>query len=108
MIKGVKKLTLHDLITQTEVPVEIDNDGNVQFSDFTLEPKEIVTLALLVASPQFQEHLIKSHEEIVRPYKKQHVVKVQKDMKVGEEIVVNCQVNIPLMVEEKIKEDLKK
>lgn len=110
MIKGIKQLTLHDSLDGRILKVDIQDNGDVYIPsiDFKIPAKEIVSLAFFVAKPEFQDHLVHTYEQIVRPYKKQHVVRVKQAMKKGEEIVVNCEVNIPLMVENKIKEELQK
>lgn len=111
MIKGIKNIIIHDRGNKArDIPCEINEDG-VTISipggeTIVVSQQELVTLAFVAAKPEFQDYLVKSTTQEVRVYKKQHTVKVQKDLKAGEEMVVNCEVNIPVLIENRIKEEL--
>jgi len=65
--------------------------------------KDLYGLTFVLGDNETQDALMPARQTVVRKYVKQHRVKVKKDVKAGEELVVNCETDIPLTVEEGLR-----
>lgn len=63
---------------------------------------ELFSLMFMLASKEQQAKMIPVKQELGTQYMKQIHVKLKKDMKEGEEMVVNVPINVPQIVEEQI------
>lgn len=72
--------------------------------------QHMFSFLLMMANPEQMDALTPATEKTlqVKSLTRQHKVKLMKDMKAGEEVVVTCTVDIPLLVEEGIREEFLK
>ncbi len=65
-----------------------------------IKRSDLYGLTFVLGDSATQDALMPVRKTQIRKYYKQHTVKVKKDMKIGDEIVVNCQIDVPLTIEE--------
>lgn len=83
-------------------PVELTFDPRVQdivvirvgTEESIVNMKDLYQFVFQCSDENDQMGLIPHRKEEVRKFKKQHVVRAQKDIKKGDEMVVNCEVDI--------------
>lgn len=80
--------------------IKITGDGIVKYSD-------MFEFMFLLGKPEQQAKMIPVQQELGNEYMKQIRIKCKKDMKEGEELVVNVRVKVPELVEQKILTDKK-
>lgn len=113
MYKTKNKATLEGQDKRAGISIDVNFDKkytdcvriNLGKSRAIIKKSDLFQILFMVSNEQQQEAMIPIKKEAVRPYKKQHMVKLQKDMKAGEELVVNCTVHVPLLVEEALKKE---
>lgn len=67
---------------------------------------ELFQLLFIVSNPEQQMAMIPVQTQKVRLYARKHTVKLNKDMKAGEILNVHCEINVPLIVENTIRQRL--
>lgn len=67
---------------------------------------DLFTFMFFIATPEQQEKMIPVREELGIEYMKQVRIKCKKDMKEGEELVVNIKIHVPTVVAESVKKDI--
>ena len=80
--------------------IKITGDGLIKYSD-------LFEYMFALAKPEQQARMIPVQQELGNEYMKQIRIKCKKDMKEGEELVVNVRVKVPELVEQQILKDLK-
>ena len=80
--------------------IKITGDGIVKYSD-------LFEFMFILGRPEQQARIIPVQQELGNEYMKQIRIKCKKDMKEGEELVVNVRVHVPSVVESQILKDLK-
>ena len=80
--------------------IKITVDGLIKYSD-------LFEYMFALAKPEMQAKMIPVQQELGNEYMKQIRIKCTKDMKEGEELVVNVRVRVPEVVEQQILKDLK-
>ena len=79
--------------------VKITGDGVVKYSD-------LFEFLFVLAKPEAQARMIPVVQELGNEYMKQIRIITTKDMKKGDELVVNVRVRVPELVEKQILKDL--
>lgn len=75
-----------------------DKSGN----KCAVEKKDLYAFVFMVCNPEQQSELMPVRKTTITKYVRQHRVVAKKDIKKGEEIVVNCEIDVPTVVEEGI------
>lgn len=110
MISETTNLILGEADNKIECVVNPKKDFvEMKFGDEVAFVKmaDIYALALMILKPEEADSLIPVRTTTITKYKKQHRVKVKKNINKGEEVIVNCEISVPLIVEENIKAFLK-
>ena len=68
-----------------------------------IKKQDLYGIMFVFADEETQEQLMPVRHTTIRKYIKQHRVKTKKDIKAGEEVVINCEVDVPTSVEEGFK-----
>ena len=68
---------------------------------FKLE--DLFGFIFLSVSPEKQSELMPVRKTTITKYVRQHTVEAKKDIKRGEKIVVNCEIDVPTVVEEGLR-----
>lgn len=68
-----------------------------------ISKQDIYPVIFVIADPENQSKLMPVQKTEIRKYIKQHRVKLLKNMKKGEEMVVNCEVDVPLTIEQNLR-----
>lgn len=68
---------------------------------------DLFAFMFVLATPEQQEALIPVRRDEVKAYDRQHRVELLKDMKKGEELVVNCKIHVPTIIDEAIRNEKK-
>lgn len=68
---------------------------------------DFYSFCLSIFTPEQLEKIIIDTMMEVTEYNKQHKVVVSKDLKAGEEVIVNCKVLVPEIIKQKILNDTK-
>ena len=72
-----------------------------------IDKKELYGLIFSIVSPEEQEAMIPVGTKVMRRFIRQHNVRAMKDIKKGEMTVVNCNIDIPKIMADKIEEEIK-
>lgn len=75
--------------------IKITGDGLIKYSD-------LFEYMFVLAMPEQQAKMIPVQQELGNEYMKQIRIKCTKDMKKGEELVVNVRIRVPEVVEQQI------
>jgi len=67
---------------------------------------ELWNFVFSIVTADKQQQMVPVIKQEMLQYVKQHTVELQKDMKKGEVVAVNCKVNVPELVVDAIKRDL--
>ena len=68
--------------------------------------KDLYSLALLLGTPEQQERMLSFNKVKLHKYSRQHKVKTTKALKKGDEIVVNCEIDVDATVSEAMRNGL--
>jgi len=80
-----------------EMSVRDKNDNKIS-SYITL--KELYSLIFTLMGPEEQSEMMPVRRTQMTTFKRKHVVMTTKNMKKGEKIIVNCEINVPTVIEE--------
>ena len=108
MIAEQQNLMLIDQASKNDIECIVKPEKDVvelKVKDITcfVRMDDIYALALLILKPDQKDSLLPVQQTTIRKYFKQHRVKVKKDIKKGQDLVVNCEIDVPLMIEQNIK-----
>lgn len=115
MIKKHAKAEIEDISNPEkklglEINFSLDSSGQVKL---TLNEEEIVVdmqklweFVYTVVTPDLADKIVPVRTEEREVFSKQHYVKVQKDLKVGDTLVVNCQTDVRKEVADAMRRDL--
>ena len=53
----------------------------------------------VIASPKQQEELLPIRQTTIRKYTRQHRVKVKESVEKGRELIFNCEIDVPVVIE---------
>jgi hypothetical protein len=84
--------------------IKMDFNGEIAF----IKKADMFAFMFVLATPEQQDLLVPVRKDEMRPYDRQHRVIVQKDLKAGEEVIVNCKIHVPTIIDASIREELKK
>lgn len=71
-----------------------------------IKRSDLFAMMFVLATPEQQEDMIPVTRKEMKPYERQHRVKVTKDLKEGDELVVNCIVHVPSIIDESIRAEI--
>jgi hypothetical protein len=114
MIQEHNKAVIPDASGHNDLEVEMNwNDKTHDAVRIKLGDKEAIIkiddlfgLAYTLASPEQQAELMPVRHTTVTKYFKQHVVKAKRDIKKGDQLIVNCEINVPTVVEDGLRRDI--
>lgn len=108
MLEEQTTLTLEDQSKNNNIECEIEPKKEVvklKLGDKTsyIKMDDIYALALLILTPDKRDLLLPVRQTKITKYMRQHRVKVKNDIKKGQEMVVNCEIDVPTITENSIK-----
>jgi len=115
MMKSNNTCTLTDIKGYRNIEVEVNKNNKVEdYVEFRIKNegiwlksyikiKELYALIFMLVGKEEQEVLMPIKQTEVRTYVRQHRIKLKKDMKKGEIVVANCRIDVPLIVENKLR-----
>lgn len=114
MIENKNKVTLPDAMGVNDVEMEVNwsplstDKVKVKIGDkeAVIERQDLFMFMFVIAKPEQQDALTPVRVTKITKYFKQHRVKVGKDLKKGEELVVNCSIDVPTTVEQGLRGDI--
>ena len=105
--------TLSDKNGRYDIQVEVNKEGEMRDDvEFRIKDamgewiksriaiKDLYGLIFVLVNPEQQQEMMPVRKTEIRYYERQHRVKVKRDIKRGEEVIVNCKISVPLVVEE--------
>ena len=116
MIKGHNVAKLEDFSGDNhEIEIDVNWDKDLmEFIKLTIDDKivyvkksDLFAIMFLLATPEQQVEMVPVKREEMKEYERQHRVKLTKDMKEGEELVVNCKIHVPTIIDEAIRNETK-
>lgn len=118
MLAGYQKVTLPDIEKVNDLMVELNKNQKTtedRVLVFTMGDKkayvsfkDLYGMVFVMADEEQQVDLMPARKTTVTKYIKQHVVKLKKSMHAGDNMVVNCSIDVPTTVEEGLTGILKK
>jgi len=114
-MKSNNTCTLTDIKGYRNIEVEVNKNNKVEdYVEFRIKNegiwlksyikiKELYALIFMLVGKEEQEVLMPIKQTEVRTYVRQHRIKLKKDMKKGEIVVANCRIDVPLIVENKLR-----
>jgi hypothetical protein len=94
--KGGSKVEMEINFSSDKDKVKIIVDGR----EGIISKKDLYPFVFVIADEETQSKLMPVQRTTIRKYVKQHRVELLKDMKKGDVMVVNCEVDVPLTVEQ--------
>lgn len=116
--KGGNQAMLNDVDGRTPIFLDINFGGQERYKDTVMisigdserriiRYSDLFSFMFVLGTPEQQAKMMPVRQELGNEYMKQVRIKCKKDMKEGEELVVNIRVNVPQVVEEQILKDIK-
>ena len=114
MIEEQNKVTLPDQSGKNDMMVEmnvtqatkdcvkITIDGKSSF----IKIEDLYGMIFVICSEEQQLNMMPVRQTTIRKLVRWHTVEVKKDMKRGERIVVKCETDVPMTVEEGLRSDV--
>lgn len=107
------KCSLPDQAKRNDLNIEIFPDKtdvkiSIKGVDSWVKIKDLYTLVFLLVDDEKREQMMPIKQTTIRKYVRQHRVRLKKDLKRGQEMVVNCEIDVPEIVEYNIKGLIKK
>lgn len=114
MINKKSQAVIEDVVGKNPVTLDVNFDeAHPECVKITLNGKESIvkytdlfSFLFVLATKEQQAKMIPVKEELGYQYMKQVRVKLSKDLKAGEEMVVNVPINVPKIIEDEIKFEL--
>ena len=111
MIKQPAQAQLNDVLGKNPVMLDVNFDGEyndcikvtVNGIESIIKYSDLFAFMFVLGNKEQQAKMTPVLEEKGHEYMRQHVVKLNKDMKAGEEMVVNCRIRVPDVIAEQIK-----
>ena len=102
MIKKHAKAEIEDLNEKNPLILEVNFDAEKpEVIRVTLGDKEAIIdrnklwqFVYMIVTPDMAEQIVPTKQEEREVFSKQHYVKVTKDLKIGDEVVVNCRTDV--------------
>ncbi len=122
MIKDNARAVIQDVLGKTVLSGEVNFDEEhkdcVKFiigdpnllantAEIVVKYEELFAFMFTLATPEQQAKMVPVREELGNQYMKQINVKLTKDLKAGEFLVVNVPINVPQVIEDAILEKKK-
>ncbi len=82
--------------------IKLDFDGKVAY----IKKSDLFQIVFVLATPEQQEQMIPVRRDEMKPYERQHRIKLTRDMKEGEELVANCKIHVPSIIDEAIRNEI--
>lgn len=115
-MKSNNTCTLTDIKGYRNIEVEVNKNNKIEdYVEFRVKDesgnwiksyikiKELYALIFMLVGKEEQEALMPIKQTEVRTYERQHRIKLKKDMKKGEIVVANCRINVPLIIENRLR-----
>ncbi len=115
MIKKNAQAEIKDVRTGNSLLLEVNFDENqkdcvkISFNDqdFIVKYADLFAFMFSLATKEQQAKMVPVREELGNQYMKQIQVKLTKDLKAGEFLVVNVPINVPQVIEDAILSEKK-
>jgi len=115
MIENHNKITIPDVNGKNDLTIEVNWSSvpeiqgckmfkveiNGQYG--IIKAEDLFAILFALGSEEVKEKLMPVRSTTITKYYKQHRVVAKKDIKRGEELVVNCSINVPSVVREGFK-----
>ena len=120
MIDGYNKITLYDKNGKNDLSIEVNWNDSEEVKDcfalrLTLGDKQAIinrddffSLLMVLGDNKMQDKLIPSRSLKITKYYKQHRVMAKNDIRKGQQVIINCETDVPSLVREGYKFDLVK
>ena len=113
MITSYQNVTIPNIGTGFPLNLEInwvdDINDVVKFTinghSSIIKRQDLFSFMFVTGTPEQQEQLMPVRETKIVKHFRQHRVVAKKDIKAGEQLVVNCQVDVPVAIYEGLKMD---
>jgi len=114
MLHENNQATISDLSGKNHIKIEVNTSEKykdkltVKMGDkkAIIKKKDLYAIAFMIADPETQADLMPVKQTRVRKQIRQYRVKAKKDIRKGEEIVFNAEVNTPIQVIEGLNRDI--
>jgi hypothetical protein len=111
MLKNNAQAEIYDVETGNPVILDVNFDDNykdcvritIGLEETIVKYTDLFSFMFTLATKEQQAKMIPVQQELGHQYMKQISVKLKKDMKEGEMMVVNVPINIPQIIEDEIK-----
>lgn len=113
-IKTNAAAIIKDVNGSHEMTLEVNFDKSykdcikikISNNELIVKYSELFSFLFVLANKEQQAKMIPVQRELGNEYLKQIKIKCKKDMKEGEELVVNVKIHVPTVVEDEIKHQL--
>ncbi len=113
MIKDLAKAEIADILGVNNVTLDVNFDENykdclkltIAGQEAIVKYTDLFSFMFVLASKEQQAKMIPIQQEKGDEYMRQHHVRLKRDMKEGEELIVNCKIHVPTIIEESIKKE---
>lgn len=82
--------------------IKLDFDGKIAY----IKKSDMFMFMFVLGTPEQQEQMIPVRRDEMKPYERQHRIKLTRDMKEGEELVANCKIHVPSIIDEAIRNEI--
>ena len=114
MLEGQNRVTIPDLNNKNDLEMEVNwspstNDAikvKLGGCEAVIKRKDLFGFMFVVATPEQQEMLMPVRKTTMTTYNRQHKVVAKRQIEKGQELVVNCQISVPTIVEEGLRQDI--
>lgn len=111
MMSEYNKATLSDLKGKRDVEMEVNFSPELKeyvkitigSEEATIAIKDLYSFVFLVGDEEQQANLLPERRTTIRKYVRQHRVKAKQTIHPGKEMVFNCEIDVPLTVEEGLR-----
>ncbi len=115
-IKQNAKAEIIDILNGKLLGLEVNFDDSLKDcvkltldnKDFIAKYSDLFSFMFLISTKEQQAKMMPVKEELGNQYMKQIHVRLKKDMKEGEEMIVNVPINVPELIEADIRHELSK
>ncbi len=110
MIKNEAEAEIFDVVQGTPIIFKVNSDPLnpdtvriiINTQEAVISYKDLFSIMFMLATPEKQAKMMPVREELGNQYMKQIHVRLTKDLKAGEEMVVNVPINVPQVIEDAI------
>ena len=111
MLEGRQEVNIPDYNKKNDVKMVINwsplSEDKVKIAigdkEAVIAREDLYAFMFTIASPKQQEELLPIRQTTIRKYMRQHRVKVKETVEKGREVVFNCEISVPVTVEEGLR-----